>query len=107
MKRLFGLTASALALFLSISAPNSAVAQQQRPCGDRDKIVERLDNKYGESRTARGLSHDNGMVEVYSSEETGTWTILITLPSGQTCLVAAGDFWDEAPLDVTRSGQAI
>ncbi|MEO0912988.1 MAG: hypothetical protein AAFY59_08360 [Pseudomonadota bacterium] len=108
MKRLYGMAAIALSLSLPLATLSAgSAAAQQRPCGERDQIVERLGNKYGEARTARGLSHNNGMVEVYASEETGTWTILITLPSGETCLVAAGDFWEDAPLEITRSGQAI
>ena len=41
-----------------------------------------------------GLSTDGGLIEIYSSED-GTWTILITRPSGVACLVAAGDSWEE------------
>ena len=40
-----------------------------------------------------GLSTDGGLIEIYSSEK-GTWTILVTRPSGITCLVAAGDNWE-------------
>lgn len=105
MKCLTGMTAIALAL--SISVAGTTAQAQQRPCGERDQIVQRLGNKYGEARTSRGLSHNNGMVEVYTSEETGTWTILITLPSGETCLVAAGDFWENAPLEITQSEKPI
>ncbi|MEO0387640.1 MAG: hypothetical protein AAF281_08935 [Pseudomonadota bacterium] len=83
-----------------MTQPNPAAAQQGS-CGDRDAIIERLGDRYGEARTARGLSSNNGMVEVYASEETGTWTILITLPTGKTCLIAAGDFWEAAPGPIT------
>ncbi len=108
MKRLFGMTAIALSLSLPMmSLFAGSAAAQQKPCGERDQIVSRLNDKYGEARTSRGLSHNNGMVEVYASEETGTWTILITLPSGETCLVAAGDFWEDAPVELTQSKQAI
>ncbi|QHQ36269.1 hypothetical protein [Algicella marina] len=108
MKRLVGSTAIALSVSLSLaSGLAGSAAAQQKPCGEREQIVSRLGDKYGEARTARGLSHNNGMVEVYASEETGTWTILITLPNGETCLVAAGDFWENAPLEVTQSKQAI
>ncbi len=99
MKTLIALSA----LTLALASP--VFAQQQRACGDRDAIVERLGNKYGEQPAGMGLSHANSMVEVFASEETGTWTILITMPSGQACLVAAGEFWEAAPELIKRSGQ--
>jgi len=92
-----GPIAALLGLALAALPATAATAQDAASCGDRALIVERLGERYGERRTARGLSHNNGMVEVYASEETGTWTILLTLPSGRTCLIAAGDFWESAP----------
>lgn len=83
----------------------SSTAQAQgRTCGDRTAIVERLETGFGESRTGAGLSTQNGIVEVFASEETGTWTIILTLPTGQSCLVAAGNSWQAGPADVTQSG---
>ncbi|MEM9431836.1 MAG: hypothetical protein AAGA32_20495 [Pseudomonadota bacterium] len=103
MKLTTGLTAAAIALgTLPTTVPLPAEA---RSCGKRENIISRLGERYGEIQTGRGLSHNNGMVEVYSSKETGTWTILITMPSGETCLIAAGDFWEQSPPGVARSGQ--
>ena len=77
----------------------------QRACGARDAIVERLGEKYGEQPTGAGLSHSNSILEIFASEKTGTWTILMTTASGQTCLIAAGEYWDGAPALLTKSGQ--
>jgi len=91
------------ALFLAVLP--GAVFAQGRNCGDRALIVERLESKYGEARTAAGLTTQNGMVEIFASDDSGSWTILITTPSGQSCLVAAGESWqDEAPVKATPSG---
>ena len=38
---------------------------------------------------------NNAMVEVFASEETGSWTILVTMPTGVTCLVASGEAFEE------------
>ncbi len=93
-------------LALAIALPGASVAQS-RNCGDRDTIVNRLSERYGESRSGGGLTHTNGMLEIYTSEETGTWTILITLPSGQSCLVAAGEFWEDGGPNLTKSGAPV
>ncbi|MCO4825955.1 MAG: hypothetical protein KC451_14000 [Amylibacter sp.] len=86
-----------------IFALQAAQAQQQANCGQRGQVIERLQTKYGESRRSVGLAANNGVVETYASTESGTWTIVITMPNGMTCLVAAGEAFqpvDEAA--VTR-----
>lgn len=76
----------------------SAFAQGARNCGDRAVMVEKLKEGYGEVRVGAGLSNRNGIVEVYTSVETGSWTILLTFPTGRACMLAAGAGWEiEAP----------
>ncbi len=65
-------------------------AQAQGNCADHATVVERLGERYGESRQSIGLASDNAVVEVFASMETGSWTITVTRPGGPTCLVAAG-----------------
>lgn len=60
-------------------------------CGERDSIIAQLEKKYGETRRSVGLQQGRGVVEVYASEETGSWTILMTDTRGKTCLMAAGE----------------
>lgn len=66
-------------------------AQAQMVCGERDSIIAQLEKKYGETRRSVGLQQGRGVVEVYASEETGSWTILMTDTRGKTCLMAAGE----------------
>jgi hypothetical protein len=80
--------AVAAAAFVFAAWPSHS---QSMPCGSRDAIVERLGSKYGEQRVATGLSGSATMMEVFANEETGSWTILITHPDGQSCLVSAGE----------------
>ncbi|WP_422049930.1 hypothetical protein [Shimia sp.] len=69
-------------------------AQTARNCATRDKVVERLAEKYGESRQALGLGAQGAMVEIFASEETGSWTITMTMPNGATCLMATGQAFE-------------
>ncbi len=59
-------------------------------CADHTTVVERLAERYGESRQTIGLASDNSVVEVFASMDTGSWTITVTRPGGPTCLVAVG-----------------
>jgi hypothetical protein len=65
-------------------------------CGERTAIIDQLKTKYQESRQAVGLISNNGAAELYVSEK-GTWTMLVTLANGKSCIVAAGHNWDSAP----------
>ena len=98
---LFGLTTILLAL-----GATSASAQN-RNCGERTEIIERLQSGYGETRAGACLSTTNGIVEVFASEDTGTWTIILTLPTGKSCLVAAGNSWETGPTQITKSGLPV
>jgi hypothetical protein len=52
-----------------------------------------------------GLHQNNTLLEVYASEETGTWTILVTRPDGVACLIAAGQMWDGTPAPARARGK--
>ena len=54
------------------------VANAQSVCGARDSIIAQLKQKYGETRRSLGLQQGRGVVEIFASEETGSWTILVT-----------------------------
>jgi hypothetical protein len=83
---LFALSLGFGGLILAMQAGHAAPAQ----CGPRTSVIAALERDYGETLDAEGLSSDQVMVEVFSNDVTGTWTITATLPQGQTCLVASG-----------------
>ena len=99
------ITAGGMAVAL-LGAPLGASAQQAS-CAKRDMIVERLATKYGESRQSAGLNQNNGMVEVFASDETGTWTILVTMPNGISCLMAAGKAWQGVAEAEPQRGKGV
>ena len=82
-----------------------AEAEGTRPCADRAQVVERLAERFGETLRSVGLHEGDAVVEVYSSEATGTWTILMTRPDGITCLLAAGERWEQSVKPITASGR--
>jgi hypothetical protein len=87
----YGLTAIAAAAALTAStSPVSA----QTACAPRDTVLERLSQKYGETRQSIGLGSNDAVVEVFASAETGSWTITVTMPNGTTCLVASGEAFE-------------
>lgn len=87
--------ALAAATALNMMTAGMAAAQQARNCGPRELVVTRLAEGYGETRQSMGLGANNAVIEVFASEESGTWTITVTSPSGVTCLVASGQAFEE------------
>jgi hypothetical protein len=73
-----------------LTAAEPAVAQQQARCAPRAQLLELIENRFAETRRAIGLTASQTVMELYASENSGSWTILVTLPNGMTCLVAAG-----------------
>jgi len=70
-----------------------APAQGAPSCASHDEALALLRNKYQERRVAVGVTSAGGLVEVLSSKDGGTWTILVTAPNGQSCIVSAGEGW--------------
>ncbi len=71
----------------------SAAAAQIMQCDDRDKVVSKLAKKYQETPIAMGVTGKGGLVEVLADHKSGTWTIIVTTPTGLSCLVASGEGW--------------
>ncbi|MEM6888661.1 MAG: hypothetical protein AAF636_11035 [Pseudomonadota bacterium] len=89
------LTALTAGAAIYLASTTDVLAQANRNCGPRAAVVDRLAEGYGESRKSMGLGANNAVVEVFASDETGTWTITVTMPNGMTCLVASGQSFEE------------
>ena len=83
----------ALAALVTVGTAGAAAAQGQQ-CAQRNDVIERLAERYGESRQSIGIAPQGRVVEVFASEETGTWTITVTTPTGLTCLIASGQSFE-------------
>ena len=75
-----------------------SIANAAQPtCGARDRIVDQLKVKFQESHRASGLESDTKMIEIWTSDVSGSWTILVTQASGVSCIAAAGKNWLDVP----------
>ena len=80
-----------LAIGLIVASMTAATSASAATCADRTAVVERLEDRFGETAIANAMSASNNILEVYAAEEAQTWTILLTLPEqGLTCLVNSG-----------------
>ena len=90
---------------ITATAAGAQSIPESMACGSREEMTERLKRTFGEAQTGLGLVSAARVLEVWSSEETGTWTILMTDPDGQSCLVAAGEAWKTVPWNEVVMGE--
>lgn len=88
--RVFGAAALAFGLLLGIASE----APAQTVCLPHTEVVKQLAGRHSEAPVAMGLANNGNVVEVFSAGDGSTWTIVMTMPSGKACLVAAGEGWD-------------
>ncbi len=104
MKPLAKRTMYSMMLFAVAGFLVSSVAMAQVPCGQRDKIVEWFAVKYNEAPIASGVSSTGSLIEVLSTHDGETWTLIITSPDGNSCMIASGQGWRAKPheLDIAE-----
>lgn len=70
---------------------------QPVPCDRRQKMVEKLAEKFAEERVGIGIAgaDNTTIVEVYRSPA-GTWTVIGTTVQGISCIITAGTAWEDA-----------
>ncbi len=89
------LTAILGALLIGWSA-FSPPAQAQAICGERRAVVATLEKTYSETPVSMGLASNGAIIEILASP-LGTFTIILTRPNGLTCVMAAGESWEDLP----------
>ena len=78
----------------------------QAACSPRTEVLGHLANKYGEAPVAIGVTNKGGLVEVLSTGDGNTWTIIVSMPNGTSCMVAAGEGWRTKAHDVDKLAPA-
>ena len=73
-------------------------AAAQRKCGPRTEIVTWLHKTFSEGPITRGLTGNGVVFEIFSSPA-GTWTSLLSFPSGWSCINRSGVGWKNLETD--------
>lgn len=78
-------------LLASTLALSASIASAQEQCFPSRQVYDTLEQQFGETRQVAGFTRDMGAhIEVWGNDETGTFTILVSLPSGVSCIVVEG-----------------
>src|SRR3546814_2180779 len=82
--------------------PISAAASENQ-CGEHKDVKQLLLQKYNESPVGLGITSQGGLVEVLTASDGATWSIIVTMPDGLSCLIAAGESWRSKTITPGRS----
>jgi len=97
----------ALTLMVALATAVFAAGVQAAPaCGKRDDVLAQLSEKFKEAPVGIGLAGNGGLIELLTAKTGTTWTLIITLPNGPTCLLAAGRDWQSRQA-AEREGPSI
>ena len=94
MARYFSFRWVRLAVAGALMALPAIPARAQVICGGHDYLAARLAEAFEEKRLGYGVAGEAAILEVFVSAS-GTWTILMTDVKGQSCILAAGDGWED------------
>ncbi|MBO89716.1 MAG: hypothetical protein CMP14_09365 [Rickettsiales bacterium] len=87
-------TQSSIIFLLSVLGfTSNALSIETQQCEQRRTVLQYLSNEYSEKPVAMGVAENGGLIEVLSSQKGNTFTIIVTSPEGETCMVAAGEDW--------------
>lgn len=85
----------ALALTGIFTVTSGASAQEVTACQARDSLAKLLEERFTERPVAAGLEAGGRLIELFASAESATWTIVMTMPAGESCVIAVGEHWLE------------
>lgn len=74
-----------------------AASQSPQSCAKRTEIIKHLTGQFNEAPVAIGLSDNGSLLEILASTDGKTWTLLFSLPTGMSCLMATGQDWQALP----------
>jgi hypothetical protein len=76
------------------------------PCAPRDSVLAFLQDELGQTRRNQGHAGGGARMETYANDA-GDWTVIVSLPDGRACLLAAGEAFDPAPSPVPARGRGV
>ena len=80
-------------LLIGVAFLNRPAIAAEQECFQRTELVEYLGQRAHEAQSAMGLANNGGLLEVFTTDDQSTWTILLTMPNGISCVVGAGETW--------------
>ncbi len=87
----------AIAVAAFVAAGANVADAQYRYCSDHGELVAHLSEKYQEKQFAFGTIGQIAVMEIFVGDK-GSWTVVVTDLAGISCIVAAGENWENSAI---------
>jgi len=87
------LTVYALLLVFGVMLASRPVASEEPAGLPHEVMVKILDERYGEASMAFGIAGNGVLIELFTTPDGTTWTMVLTFPNGRSVVVATGQDW--------------
>lgn len=86
--------------------PSAALAADL-VCAERETLLASLSKEFKEAPRELGLANNGTLVELLTTRDGSTWTMLMTRPDGTACVIAAGEAWEDLPDQLAAGGDPL
>jgi len=97
----------AVAALLGPVGAHAQTKSQTLLCDQRASIIGHMAEKYREAPVAIGVTSTGSIVEVLTTGDGTTWTIIVSNPNGTSCLIAAGEGWRALRFNITAADPRV
>jgi len=97
----------AAAALLGPVGAHAQTMSQTLLCDQRASIIGHMAEKYREAPVAIGVTSTGSIVEVLTTGDGTTWTIIVSNPNGTSCLIAAGEGWRALRFNITAADPRV
>lgn len=88
------------AVIFGAAALAPPVHAQPMTCLPRADLIEHLEGRYSEHLAGGGMQSPLQLLEIWASDQTGSFTVFVTRSDGLSCVIATGQNWqDTTPTD--------
>ncbi len=104
--RTLTISAAALAAFI-LSAPVQARFLCPPDAISHEGLLQKWSDMFGESPTARAVLGSGNVIELLETPAGPGFTLVIVMPSGQACVLLAGEAWQAVRAKAKPIGLAL
>ena len=97
----------AAAALLGPVGAHAQTKSQTLLCDQRASIIGHMAEEYREAPVAIGVTSTGSIVEVLTTGDGTTWTIIVSNPNGTSCLIAAGEGWRALRFNITAADPRV
>ncbi len=86
---------SVVAFAFALLLHTAATVKAQPVCMPHDEFRVGLHRNFAESPVAIAIASNGALIELYAKRDRSSWTLMMTRPAGISCVLVAGEEWND------------